>query len=250
MSSAGTKAPKYGYTGDYYGAVETTYKANYINASAKALTDGQKHTLDGQHLPPTPSAADASHGRTVAHLCCRPVMCCGCAASAVVGVPYGVDGVSLGGSLLAKADNVGNTAVSSYEGGLHYKSADYTASLTTTNTLGTALLTWHQVVAPSTTVAAQFEAPLQSSAPRVLHIGTSHQIDRDTVVQAKASVPTGAVSAYLEKKVGAAAQLGSALSFLPRGVLGLSLQTSAKATGGLGLTTIENYGLKYELGEF
>ena len=168
----------------------------------------------------------------------------------MVGVPYGVDGVSLGGTVLAKADNAGNVSTSSYEGGLHYKSADYVASLTTANNLGTAVLTWHQVVAASTVVAAQFEAPLAGSGSRALHIGTSHQIDRDTVIQAKASVPTGAVSAYVEKKVGTAASAGSFFSSLPRGVVGLSLQSSAKGTGGLGLTAIENYGLKYELGEF
>ena len=168
----------------------------------------------------------------------------------MIGLPYGVDGVSVGGTVLAKADSAGNVAASSYEGGLHYKSADYTASLTTANSLNTAVLTWHQVVAPTTAIAAQFEAALNGSNARALHVGTSHQIDRDTLIQAKASVPTGAVSAYVEKKVGTAATAGSFFSSLPRGVLGLSVQSSAKGTGGLGLTAIENYGLKYELGEF
>ena len=56
---------------------------------------------------------------------------------------------------------------------------------------------------------------------------------------------------YVEKKVGSAASAGSGVwSSLPRGVLGFALQTSSKQTGGLGVASIDNYGIKYELGEF
>jgi len=210
-----SKEPSYGYAGEGVGQVETTYSANYIAATAKALTDGQKHTLD---------------------------------ASLVLASPYGVDGVSVGGQVLAVAENSSGAQLSSAEAGLHYKSADYTASLTTSNYMNTAIASWHQILSKDTTVAAQFEAPLKSSTQRSLHLGTSHQIDRDTLVQAKVSVPTGAASLYVEKKVGSAASPDSWWSQWPRGVIGLSVSTSAKS--GLGVGSIDNYGIKYELGEF
>lgn len=217
--TAATKQPAYGYTGDYVGSVLATYKANYLNATTRALTDGQKHTLD---------------------------------ASLVLASPYGVDGVSIGGTVLVRADNNG-AQLANAEAGIHYKAADYSASLTSANNLNSLTATWSQLISPTTTVAAAFDTPLKTSSanPRTLHLGTSHQIDRDTVLQAKVAVPSAAVSLYVEKRVGSAAGVASGLwSALPRGVLGFSLQTSSKQTGGLGVASIENYGLKYELGEF
>ena len=216
--TAATKQPAYGYTGDYVGSVRTSYRANYINATAKALSDGQKHTLD---------------------------------ASLVLASPYGADGVSIGGTVLVKADNNG-AQLANAEAGVHYKAADYSAALTTSNNLNSLTASWCQLIAPATTVAASFDTPISSTAiARTLHLGTSHQVDRDTVVQAKVAVPSAAVSVYVEKRVGSAASVGSGLwSALPRGVLGFALQTSSKQTGGLGLASIDNYGVKYELGEF
>ena len=218
--TAATKQPQYGYTGDYVGSVRTTYRANYIHATAKALSDGQKHTLD---------------------------------ASLVLASPYGADGVSIGGTVLVRADN-GGAALANAEAGLHYRAADYSAALTTSNNLNSLTGSWCQLIAPATTVAASFDTPIQQTAggsARTLHLGTSHQIDRDTVVQAKVQVPSAAVSVYVEKRVGTAAAAGSGLwSSLPRGVLGFALQTSSKQSGGLGVASIDNYGVKYELGEF
>lgn len=216
--TAATKQPAYGYTGDYVGSVRTSYRANYINATAKALTDGQKHTLD---------------------------------ASLVLASPYGVDGVSIGGTVLVRADNSG-AQLANAEAGVHYKSADYSASLTTSNNLNSLTGSWSQQISPATTVAASFDTPISSSqTQRTLHLGTSHQVDRDTVLQAKVAVPSAAVSVYVEKRVGSASSVGNSIwSSLPRGVLGFALQTSSKQTGGVGVASIENYGVKYELGEF
>lgn len=217
--TAATKQPAYGYTGEYVGSVKSTYRANYINATARALSDGQKHTLD---------------------------------ASLVLASPYGVDGVSIGGTVLVRADNNGAQLANS-EAGIHYKSADYSAALTTSNNLTSLTASWCQSVSPATVVAASLDTPISSSstAPRTLHLGTSHQVDRDTVLQAKVAVPSAAVSLYVEKRVGSAASAGSGLwSALPRGVLGFAVQTSSKQTGGLGVASIDNYGVKYELGEF
>ena len=216
--TAATKQPQYGYTGDYVGSLKTSYRANYIHGTAKALSDGQKHTLD---------------------------------ASLVLASPYGSDGVSIGGTVLVKADNSG-AQLANAEAGIHYKAADYSAALTTSNNLNSLTGSWCQLISPATTVAASFDTPISSSqTARTLHLGTSHQVDRDTVLQAKVAVPSAAVSLYVEKRVGSASSVGSGLwSSLPRGVLGLAVQTSSKQTGGLGVASIENYGVKYELGEF
>lgn len=216
LCSARSCEPGYGYTSKPVGEVEATYKANYIAATAKALSDSAKHTLD---------------------------------ASLVLASPYGVDGISVGGQVLATADNNG-AALSSAEVGVQYRSADYTASCQSTGNMSGAVATWHQQLNAATAVAAQFEAPIKVAATRSLHLGVSHQVDRDTLLQAKASVPTGAISLYLEKKVGAAASAGSWLAQLPRGVIGLALTTSSKTAGGLGVASIDNYGIKYEIGEF
>jgi len=172
-------------------------------------------------------------------------------ANIVFGIPNGDDGIGIGAQVRGK-NNSSGTVVDSAEVGLHYRTKDFSAAVVTSGYLSKVVGTWAQILSPHTTLAAQFESPLTTSSQRVLTLGTSHQIDADTAINIKTVIPDATVALYLEKRVGALNSSNGWLNtVLPKGILGLSLQSSGKKSGGgLGVASIDKYGLSFTLGTY
>jgi len=198
--------------------VKATYAASHVAITTEASSDLENHNVN---------------------------------ASLTLGLPHGVNGFSVGAVVRAAANSsTGNAvAVQNTEAGVHYKTADWQASIVSTANMSRLLGTFVQTVSDNTVVAAQFDAPVDGSNDRQLTLGTSHVVSKDTVIHAKTTVPTGVCAFQVSQFIQPSASKYFWGNLLPRGNLSFSMETSGKSSG-LGVGSIRSYGIGFAAGEY
>jgi len=107
----------------------------------------------------------------------------------------GYDGLSVGGQVVYAGNAISETNV-----GVEYAQKDLTVSAYTEKNVEVVNVSFFQRLQKETAVGASIKYPL-SSGDRTLTVGVEHQLDFDTVVKAKAELPTGVVSTAVEHKL-------------------------------------------------
>jgi len=107
----------------------------------------------------------------------------------------GYDGLSVGGQVV-----YANNAISETNVGIEYTQKDLTVSAFTEKNVEVVNMSFFQRLQKETAVGASIKYPI-ASGDRTLTVGVEHQLDFDTVVKAKAELPTGVVSTAVEHKL-------------------------------------------------
>jgi len=135
-------------------------------------------------------------------------------ASAVVGL----EGVAVGGQVVVNAQS--GAEVVDANVGAEYTKDDFTLSAYTEKNLDLVNAGFHYKVNSATSIGALFKFDMSGKTPRTLTTAVEHQLDRDTLVKAKADLPSGIVGIAYEQKLASpkvsvqvAAQINTAKAF-------------------------------------
>jgi len=124
----------------------------------------------------------------------------------------GFDGISVGGQV---ALNVSSGAqIVDTNVGAEYTNSDFTATVFTEKNCDFVTASYFSRLNKDTAVGASFKYEVAGKQSRTLTVGVEQQLDFDTVVKAKAELPTGVVSTAVEHKLSnPRVQVGVASSF-------------------------------------